>query len=156
LPDRAHAEAVLPQIEIVDRKKFRAGPTGDPLLTQPLYRAIESALAAGEQIILFLNRRGFAPSVVCMSCGEILSCRSCSVALTFHRAGGGVVRCHYCDFEGRLPGGCASCKTPGSLQLEGLGTEKLEITIGSAFPNARIARLDRDIASGAKAEAVLA
>src|SRR5205085_2406808 len=105
--------------------------------------------------ILFLNRRGFAPSVVCDRCGAIETCPSCSVSLTFHRARGGRMRCHYCDHETALPHVCSACGAP-ALELEGLGTERLEATVGAAFPTARVARLDRDVAGGDKSEAILA
>jgi primosomal protein N' (replication factor Y) len=119
-----------------------------------LHRAIEKALAAKEQVILFLNRRGFAPSVLCEDCGAIVRCKLCSVALTFHRALGGRLVCHYCDFESTLMETCPACHA-GRLMLEGLGTEKLEAAIAAAFPAARVARLDRDVASGAKADPIL-
>jgi primosomal protein N' (replication factor Y) len=153
----------------------------------PLYRAIEAALAAREQTILFLNRRGFAPAIRCEACGHLAVCDACSVALTFHKradraarpailapraaeapgaqatpAGpareplpAGVVRCHYCDFEAPLGAQCKKCHAEG-LALEGTGTERLEETLSAAFPGARVARLDRDVASGRKVEEILA
>lgn len=154
LPDRAVSEATLPAVQIVDLRRIGAGPTGNKLLSLPLHRAIEKTLAAGEQAILFLNRRGFAPSVVCESCGTIETCKACSVALTYHRGRGAGMRCHYCDFHGPLPDKCAECGAP-ALALEGLGTERLEATVAEAFPNARVARLDRDVADGARAQAIL-
>jgi primosomal protein N' (replication factor Y) len=158
LPDRAHREATLPVVSIVDLKRIGPGPTGDRLISIPLHRALEATLAAKEQSILFLNRRGFAPSVVCEACGVVETCRSCSVALTYHRelggAGGGRLRCHYCDFDGPLTGRCSSCGDD-HLSLEGLGTERLEATVAAAFPGARVARLDRDIAAGARSQKIL-
>jgi primosomal protein N' (replication factor Y) len=154
LPERAHSAAVLPKVELVDLKRFGPGPAGHPLLSLPLHRAIEQALDAREQTILFLNRRGFAPSVVCAACGAIVRCQLCSVALTFHRERGGRLRCHYCDFSSAKPDACPECRRK-TLVLEGLGTEKLEATVAESFPAARVARLDRDVASGAKAETVL-
>ena len=154
LPERAVREATLPAVTIVDIKRMGAGPTGDRLISLPLYRAIEQTLAAKEQAILFLNRRGFAPSVLCDACGATETCRACSVALTYHRVRGGRVCCHYCDFEGPLPQVCSACHAP-TLMLEGLGTERLEATIAAAFPAARVARLDRDVAGGARSEAVI-
>ncbi|MGH7282595.1 MAG: replication restart helicase PriA, partial [Polyangiaceae bacterium] len=134
------------------------GPTGDKRLSLPLHRAIEKALAQKEQTILFLNRRGFSPSVRCESCGEMLSCPHCSVALTFHlsfkKGGTGSLRCHYCDFRTELPDACPKCKEE-SLVLEGLGTEKLEETLQAAFPEAKIARLDRDVATGKNIEKII-
>jgi primosomal protein N' (replication factor Y) len=160
LPERARAQP-MPRVDIVDLRRISPGPTGDRRISLPLFRAIESALAAGEQTILFLNRRGFAPSVRCEACGELATCASCSVALTFHKRSAnpgvshGVVRCHYCDYEAPLASSCPKCSAD-ALVLEGVGTEKLEETLQLAFPSARVARLDRDVASGKKVEAVLA
>ena len=155
LPDRAHSAAALPKVEVVDVRRIGPGPTGEALISLPLHRAIDAALEKKEQVILFLNRRGFAPSVVCMACGSLETCKACSVSLTFHRLRGRErVRCHYCGYEGALPTHCASCNAAG-LSLEGLGTEKLEEILADAFPRARVARLDRDTAAGAKAEGVL-
>ncbi len=153
LPDRARAQA-MPKVEIVDLRRIGAGPTGDKRISIPLHRAIEQTLAAGGQTILFLNRRGFSPSVRCEACGESCACPRCSVALTFHKRAGAIVRCHYCDYERPMPPVCPKCKAR-ALVLEGLGTEKLEETLGTAFPTARIARLDRDVASGKAIEKVL-
>ena len=155
LPTRAHSASTLPTVEIVDLRRTGPGPSGHKLLSIPLHRAIEKTLDAGEQVILFLNRRGFAPSVLCEGCGEITSCPHCSVSLTMHRAGGPRLRCHYCDYEMEMPTACPKCKCE-RLQLVGLGTERLEDTLEAAFPKARIARLDRDVAAGAKSEEVLA
>jgi primosomal protein N' (replication factor Y) len=163
LPDRARAQP-MPRVEIVDLRRTGPGPTSDRRISIPLYRAIEAALAAKEQTILFLNRRGFAPSVRCEACGKIAACSDCSVALTFHKrqtlrsgpvALAGVVRCHYCDYEAPLGAKCAACGAE-ALALEGLGTEKLEESLAAAFPGARVARLDRDVATGRKVEALLA
>ncbi|MFO0762119.1 MAG: primosomal protein N' [Byssovorax sp.] len=154
LPGRAVPEASLPRVSVIDLKRIGAGPSGDKLLSIPLHRAIEETLKAKEQVILFLNRRGFAPSVVCDGCGSLATCRACSVSLTYHKAHGGRMRCHYCDYEGPLPEACAACGAP-SLSLEGLGTERLEGTIAQAFPGARVARLDRDVAGGDRSQAIL-
>jgi primosomal protein N' (replication factor Y) len=154
LPDRARAQP-LPRVDVVDLRRIGPGPTGDKRISITLYRAIEDALKGRQQVILFLNRRGFAPSVRCEACGQIATCGDCSVALTFHKRGGSLVRCHYCDFQAPLSSRCAKCNAE-ALVLEGLGTEKLEDTLSAAFPSARIARLDRDVASGNKAAGVLA
>jgi primosomal protein N' (replication factor Y) len=159
LSQRARAQP-MPTVQIVDLRRIGPGPTGDRRISMPLYRAIEATLAAREQAILFLNRRGFAPSVRCEACGHMLSCAACSVALTFHKrsqsaAAPGTVRCHYCDFEAALGDRCEKCGAE-ALGLEGIGTEKLEETLATAFPSARVARLDRDVASGKRVEAVLA
>lgn len=151
---RAFASATLPSVELVDLRRTGPGPSGHPLLSLPLHRAIEHALLAGGQIILFLNRRGFAPSVLCEGCGELARCPHCSVSLTFHRGHGGRIRCHYCEYDVPMWQKCASCGFE-RLALVGIGTERLEDVIAEAFPQARVARLDRDIAAGVESEAVL-
>jgi primosomal protein N' (replication factor Y) len=164
LPARARAEATLPKVEIVDLRRIGPGPTGHRLLSLPLHRALEQTLARGEQAIVFLNRRGHSPTILCGSCGTVTSCPACSVSLTFHARGRiddaatspplGRVRCHYCGYDDELPSRCGGCGA-SALLLEGLGTEKLEETIATAFPSARVARLDRDVAEGAKSAPVL-
>jgi primosomal protein N' (replication factor Y) len=154
LPGRARAQR-MPTVERIDLRRMGAGPTGDKRLSVPLHRAIEDTLAKKEQAILFLNRRGYAPSVRCEACGELSACPSCSVALTFHRRGGGTLVCHYCGYSRPSSPHCAKCGEP-RLVLEGLGTEKLEATLAAAFPLARVARLDRDVATGKGVERVLA
>jgi len=154
LPARAHASAVLPKVEIVDLRRVGAGPGGDRLLSLPLFRALEACLARKEQAILFLNRRGFSPSLICGSCGVLVECPNCSVSLTVHRARGERLHCHYCDYVVEVPKQCAACSSPQLLE-EGSGTERIEATLQQALPGARIARLDRDVASGAKSEAIM-
>jgi primosomal protein N' (replication factor Y) len=153
LTDRARAQP-MPRVELVDLRRVGPSQAGDRRISLPLHRAIERTLDAREQAILFLNRRGFAPSVRCEACGRLATCEACSVAVTFHK-GDGVVRCHYCDFQAPLATRCSLCGS-ASLALEGLGTERLEETLTSAFPGARVARLDRDVASGKAAAGILA
>ncbi len=152
LPERA-TPLPLPPVEIVSRRTHRMGPTGHPLLTAPLVRAMEETLAAKGQAILFLNRRGFAPSATCEACGEAVPCPSCSVSLVHHRASV-TLRCHYCDHTRDLPERCPSCGE-GPLALLGYGTEQVEGAVKEAFPQARVGRLDRDVAIGRGAERVL-
>ncbi len=154
LPDRARAHAVLPRVELVDLRRVGPGPTGHKLLSLSLHRAIEKTLDERGQVILFLNRRGFAPSLICESCGVVVECPSCAVAMTLHRSGRPRLACHYCDRTTPVPERCASCKSP-SLSEEGAGTERIESSLAEAFPAARIARLDRDVAAGAKSEPIL-
>ena len=153
LPDRARAQE-MPRVHIVDLRAIGPGPTGDKRISLLLHRAIEETLAAKEQTILFLNRRGFAPSIRCEGCGELASCPHCTVALTLHKKKGGTMRCHWCDYEAALPLRCKKCDSD-RIALEGLGTEKLEETLSAAFPSAVIARLDRDVATGKQIEKVL-
>ena len=146
--------AAMPRVELVDLRRVGAGPTGDKHLSIPLYRAITETLARGEQTILFLNRRGFAPSLQCEACGVVRECPHCSVALTFHKAHGGELRCHYCDHREPVPTHCKACGS-AEIGFGGLGTEKLEEGIAAAFPSARVARLDRDVGGGDKVDALM-
>jgi primosomal protein N' (replication factor Y) (superfamily II helicase) len=154
LPERAHHAARLPKVEIVDLRRIGPGAAGHKLLSLPLERGLERVLERGEQAILFLNRRGFAPSLLCEECGQIAQCPHCSVALTLHRRGGERLRCHYCDYSRPLPRACDACSST-RISEEGAGTERIEATLATAFPSARIGRLDRDVAAGAKSERVL-
>jgi len=154
LPARARSQAVLPTVEIVDLR--RTGPAfgGERLISVRLFRELEATLARREQAILFLNRRGFAPSLLCDSCGTVLECPHCSVALTLHRSRGERLVCHYCDYVVPPPRGCAAC-AGGELVEEGAGTERIESELSARLPGARIARLDRDVAAGLKSNQVL-
>ena len=154
MPERAHEKAVIPSTEIVDLRRIGPGRLGEKLLSLPLCRALEAVLERKEQAILFLNRRGFAPSVACESCGHILGCPSCEVPLTYHVSPRPHVICHYCDYRDRVPERCSECKSP-ELSYEGIGTERIESALTSAFPSARVARLDRDTGAGLKSEGVL-
>lgn len=154
LPDRAVVGAELPEVQIVNLRTHGAGPSGHRLLSLPLHRALESTLSEQRQAILFLNRRGFAPSLICESCGTVSECPNCSVALTLHRRGGEHLRCHYCDFTARAQPECGKCKGKRFSQ-EGTGTERVEEVLMQSFPGARVARLDRDVAGGLKSEAIL-
>lgn len=154
LPERAHHAAVMPDVEIVDLRRVGPGKSQSKLLSLPLERALERVLENHEQAILFLNRRGFAPSIVCEGCGEIIQCPNCAVALTHHRARGDRLHCHYCDYSQPMPTVCPRCGG-NRIAQEGAGTERIEHTLAERFPQARIARLDRDVAAGAKSARVL-
>jgi primosomal protein N' (replication factor Y) (superfamily II helicase) len=154
LPARARTTALLPKVEIVDLTKIGPGPGGDKLLSLTLFRALEEVLKRGQQAILFLNRRGFSPSLICASCGTLVRCPNCSVSLTLHRSRGESMQCHYCDYLIAVPKTCGKCGA-ARLTEEGSGTERIEATLKHALPTARVARLDRDVAAGAKSEAVL-
>jgi primosomal protein N' (replication factor Y) len=154
LPARARAASVLPKAEIVDLRRIGPGPGGERLLSLPLFRALEETLRAREQAILFLNRRGFAPSVLCGACGKIAECPNCAVALTLHRARREELLCHYCDHHEPRRSKCPHCGEE-TLVEEGAGTERIESVLGQILPGARIGRLDRDVAAGQKSERVL-
>ncbi len=152
LPVRATGQA-MPTVNVIDLKRHHSGPTGHPLVSGPLHDALRACLDKQEQAILFLNRRGFAPTVRCEGCGDLARCPGCSVTLTEHWRQG-LLRCHYCDFSRPVADGCASCGAQQLVRL-GLGTEKLEMALEEAFPQARVARLDRDTALTTGVEDVL-
>lgn len=145
LPVRANpiaAKRALPPVELVDLRRHAVGPDG--LLSPPLARAVEEALTAGEQTILFLNRRGFSTFMHCRSCGYVLRCPDCAVSFTLHRARATLL-CHYCGRAERVRTLCPACKA-AALEGMGIGTERVESILRESFPKARIARLDRDSA----------
>jgi primosomal protein N' (replication factor Y) len=147
LPTRANPAAAtrpLPPVEIIDLRRHRLGP--DHLLAPGLALAVADALAAGEQTILFLNRRGFSTLMHCQACGGVLRCSSCDVSMTLHRGRGKLI-CHYCGRAEVVPPRCPACKQD---KLEGLGTgtERVESVVRALFPTARVARLDRDTTDG--------
>jgi primosomal protein N' (replication factor Y) len=154
LPERAHSAAVLPSVELIDLRRYGPGPSGDALLSLPLHRALEKNLADKGQSILFLNRRGFAPSLLCADCGHIATCPHCSVALTVHKRRGIHLCCHYCDHQRPVSGHCSACSSARLIE-EGAGTERIEELVQASFPAARVARLDRDVAGGLRSEQVL-
>jgi len=131
----------LPQVELVDLRLHRPARGVVPF-TRPLREALLETLGAGEQAILFLNRRGWAPVLLCQECGAAITCPSCSVTLTLHREDARL-RCHYCDHQQRVPSRCPACAAEALVQL-GLGTEKVEAAVRELLPGARVARLDRD------------
>mgnify|MGYP001149802280 CR=1 FL=1 len=133
----------LPLVELVDLRRQRGG-RGPTVISPPLAQALEETLSRGEQALLFLNRRGYAAVLFCLMCGHVLSCRHCSVALTFHRAAGALL-CHYCGYRQDPPETCPQCRS-SLLKRYGIGTEKVEAEVRRLFPQARVARLDRDIA----------
>jgi len=144
LPERATPRP-LPEVTVIDLRLTPPGPDG--LLAAPLADAIAAALAAGEQTILFLNRRGFSTVVLCRGCGHVIRCPSCVVSMTYHR-GRSRLLCHYCGHGAPVPGLCPVC---GAARLErlGTGTERVEAVMRERFPDARVARLDRDTAGAA-------
>jgi primosomal protein N' (replication factor Y) len=154
LTERAQKQR-MPSVEVIDLARYPGdGPSGHPLLSAPLHRAIAQCLERREQAILFLNRRGFAPSLRCRDCAELLSCPACSVTLTEHRRAG-LLRCHYCDFAMQVSEACPACGALALMRV-GVGTERIEDALTQSFSGARVARLDRDTASGQGVEDVLA
>jgi primosomal protein N' (replication factor Y) len=132
----------LPEIQVVDtadlqRRKMMAGPFSPLLLTR-----MREALQRGEQVILFQNRRGYAPQIECSQCGWVPTCQHCDVKLTLHRQLSQLT-CHYCGATYLVPTECPCCGST-DLRTRGYGTEKIEQQVREAFPEARIARMDLD------------
>lgn len=137
--DKRVDSAVLPAVKIVDLKEE---PPMEGLFSPSLLHAIEQRIKLNQQVILFLNRRGFATTVLCKECGYAERCPSCSVALIFH-ALHHELRCHYCDRRESVPEVCPKCRS-FNLEYKGTGTERVEDVLHSIFPAAKILRLDRD------------
>jgi primosomal protein N' (replication factor Y) (superfamily II helicase) len=137
------AASDLPGVQIVDlRAELRAGNTS--ILSQPLQTALSETLAAGQQAILFLNRRGMASMVLCRECGYVARCRRCEVPLTYH-ASEKMLLCHYCGQRQPAPRTCPHCWS-ASIRYFGLGTERVEAAVKRMYPRARVVRWDRDTA----------
>lgn len=140
---RRYNEQALPEVLIADMKKeLRAG--NGTSLSGPLRAGLAAAIEAGEQSILFLNRRGASRMVTCGECGEVPTCPRCSVHLTYHSANGRLM-CHYCGHSEPLPDACPSCG--GALNFLGYGTQKVEEELHAAFPGREILRMDTDTVS---------
>ncbi len=131
----------LPEVEMVD---MTATPYGE-YLSEALAEALGQNLARGEQSLLLLNRRGFAPYILCADCGTSFRCPNCEITLTYHQQQRHL-RCHYCDYTDLPPELCPQCRG-GNIHPEGVGTERLEIELAELFPAARLARMDRDTTS---------
>ena len=131
----------MPEVTLVDLRREPPSERGGHL-SDPLMEALGDRLAAGEQAILFLNRRGFSTYVMCRTCGEALRCPDCAVALTYHHRTR-LLRCHHCDFSRPVPDECASCHGH-DVGFHGVGTERVADQIERLFPEARIVRMDRD------------
>jgi primosomal protein N' (replication factor Y) len=132
----------LARVHIIDRRKQKV-PTA--ILTPPLVDAISERLAKREQTVLLLNRRGYATSLVCRECGAAAQCPHCSVAFVLHRRGE-QAQCHYCGLTRVTPVRCATCRGD-YLRLQGYGTQRVSEVLHATFPEAAVARIDRDIAA---------
>ena len=140
LHNRAVEGSTLPKMQVVDmRKELEEGNRS--IFSRVLEEKIQERLDRGEQVMLFMNRRGYAPFVSCRKCGEALRCPHCDVSLNLHK--NGILQCHYCGYQTNLPKICPNCKSK-YLAAFGTGTEKLESICHSVFPKAGILRMDRD------------
>ncbi|GAB4142531.1 MAG: primosomal protein N' [Bacteroidia bacterium] len=138
--------ALLPEIEVIDIREATRKRMMKSHFSPPLIDAMEVTLKAGEQIILFQNRRGFAPSIECQTCGHIPHCVRCDVSMTYHK-NVHQLRCHYCGYTTAPPSQCEACGSP-ELKMKGFGTEKIEEELSLIFPEAKIARMDLDTTRG--------
>ena len=143
---RRYGEVLMPEIELVDikeahRKKRMQGHFSERLLT-----GIREALDEGEQIILFQNRRGFAPILECTTCGHSAQCPNCDVSLTFHQHRQ-QLRCHYCGFNTPIPKSCPACGN-ATLDTKGFGTEQVQEELKNLLPDAAVGRMDLDTTRG--------
>jgi primosomal protein N' (replication factor Y) (superfamily II helicase) len=137
-----YAGIELPEINVIDIKKAKKRKQMRSHFSSDLIAAIAGRLDKGEQTILFQNRRGYAPYVVCAQCGDVPKCTSCDVSLTLHK-NTGTLSCHYCGYTVPNSGKCLSCGSTEAF-TKGFGTEKVEDELASIFPEARIQRLDLD------------
>ena len=137
---------LMPDMELVDikeaaRKKRMKGHFSERLILE-----MEETLVQGDQIILFQNRRGFAPLLECLTCGHTPQCPNCDVSLTYHQFRN-QLRCHYCGHHTALPESCIACGSP-DLDTKGFGTEQIETEVKSLFPKAKVGRMDLDTTRG--------
>ncbi|SNC74838.1 replication restart DNA helicase PriA [Hymenobacter gelipurpurascens] len=135
-------EAGLPEIELVDTRKSREQKTMLNHFTPELMQEMERKLAAKEQVILFQNRRGYAPFINCLDCGWIPKCKNCAVSLSYHKHAH-ELRCHYCGYHDRMPVECPACGSR-NIKTVGFGTEKLEDDLKIMLPEASVQRMDLD------------
>jgi primosomal protein N' (replication factor Y) len=145
LPHRVDGRA-LPRIELVDmRRKNRAKTDPREVLSRPLVEAMEETLNRREQVLLFLNRRGYSTFLICKGCGYVFGCSRCAVTLVYHHSTRRL-QCHYCGYWIPAPALCPNCKGTDVAEL-GVGTETLEEVVQQLFPTSRILRMDRDTTS---------
>ncbi len=135
------AGRTLPEVQVVDmRAEFRQ--KNKSVFSRSLSRAMERAVSRGEQVVLFLNRRGFAGFQLCRKCGYVIECSFCSVSLTYHSSPEHL-QCHFCGYRGAVPDCCPQCKST-FIKNFGLGTQKVEIEVKEQFPGLKVIRMDSD------------
>ena len=136
----------MPDVVTVDLRNESQQRAASGAISRPLHTAMKAALDDGGQVILLLNRRGFATHIQCAACGHVLRCPHCDIALTHHREGS-IALCHYCDHEIPAPTRCPECQFMG-IRYSGLGTQKLEAEVRARFPEYRSLRMDGDTMRG--------
>jgi primosomal protein N' (replication factor Y) len=145
MPDRVE-QRPLPEVEIIDMRLEFQETGQEQVVSRQLAAEIKQRLERKEQVMVLLNRRGYSPVALCRACGKKLECRNCAISLTHHKREHRMV-CHYCGFTAAVPKACAHCGSEYVYFL-GTGSEKLEELLHGMFPQARIARLDRDTVRG--------
>ncbi len=145
LPDRVE-QRPLPEVEIIDMRQEVQETGQEQVISRKLVAEIKERLERKEQVMVLLNRRGYSPVVLCRACGKTLECRNCAIALTHHKREHKMI-CHYCGYLAPVPKACVHCGSEYVYFL-GTGSEKLEELLHGMFPQARIARLDRDTVRG--------
>jgi primosomal protein N' (replication factor Y) (superfamily II helicase) len=142
--ERRVLDRPLAAVRIVNMRAEYAEQGPDVIISRDLAAAVADRLARREQVLVLLNRRGYATAVFCRQCGDTFECPNCTISLTVHRERNGWrARCHYCNFSMMVPKACRKCAAP-YLERAGFGTEKVEEQLTEAFPQARISRVDRD------------
>ncbi|NTV14303.1 MAG: primosomal protein N' [Desulfobulbaceae bacterium] len=142
---RRVADQEMPRVEVIDLRRVKTVSGRPPLFAPELTIALKETLAAGDQSLVFLNRRGYASLLLCRACGQAVRCPSCAISLTLHQGRGELV-CHYCGHTITSRTVCSQCRSPELVPV-GFGTERLEAELKGLLPTARIARLDRDTSS---------
>ena len=145
LPDRVE-QRPLPEVEVVDMRLEFQETGREQVISRKLAEEIQQRLERKEQVMVLLNRRGYSPVVLCRTCGKKLECKNCAIALTHHKREHKMV-CHYCGYRAAVPKSCVHCGSEYVYFL-GTGSEKLEELLHGMFPQARMARLDRDTVRG--------
>ncbi|MDE6009969.1 MAG: primosomal protein N' [Muribaculaceae bacterium] len=134
--------AELPEVEVIDMKDQRKRKLNAGILSQPLRLATEEAMKSDRQALMFQNRRGFAPFVICRNCGWTPRCTNCDVSLVYHKHSD-MLRCHYCGFAQPLPPLCPACRE-NSIEIYGYGTERIAEEVHEQFADYRVGRMDLD------------
>lgn len=132
----------MPSINLIDMRQY----PGTSLFSPDLITALDAAFTQGDQAILYLNRRGFAPTILCRECGQAVLCQACDIAMTYHQRQD-LLRCHYCDRTSLLPDLCPHCHSPGLFPI-GFGTEQVAQSFHKLFPHVSYDRLDADRVRG--------
>ncbi|NKI32602.1 replication restart helicase PriA [Croceivirga thetidis] len=139
-------EAMMPDVQLIDIKEATRKKKMKGHFSKTLFESIEESLLAGEQIIFFQNRRGFAPVIECTTCGHVEQCPNCDVSLTFHQ-NKNQLRCHYCGYYESVSPSCKACGN-NTLDSIGFGTEQIQQELQKLFPKAHVARMDLDTTRG--------